>query len=252
MFRNWFIFGFITVLSCSTASKTDSFLQDQEGTPLTNELAASTQVGGHGMVIFGKDTLYMYHLPMWEGLHAWQIVIEVELDREALAVYSRDRAAGSQLNTLSPRSFALASLAPGFTFRGTLFHGHFEQGGQALSRTPATVTVKRIVMVTPLAPDLQALAVPTFRLFGHGDEWYAAHVASSRPNFDQVLQLTAVPETFTEAQLNTGMKLTTPDRSDAVEQRLAVGQNFRAQVGETAVQLIVASEAYFSTTDLGE
>lgn len=241
------------VTACSNSNKYDGVLLNQEGSPTPNELASSTQAGGHGMVVFGKDAIYMYHLPMWHGLHAWQIILEVTLDSPSLALYKNDRNAGSTLNTLSPKAFALANLAPGFVFKGDLFHGHFEQGGSKLGRTEAAVTVKRIVMITPLGTGASAFAAPTYRLFGHGSEWYAAHVVSVRPNFDQILQLSPVPNTVTEAQLNAGIKLTTPGRSDLVGKRLTTGQTAKGQLESgKALAVSVVGESYFSTVDLGQ
>ncbi len=241
--------------ACKTPHTDDSAVKNVEGKPGPTELANSVQPGGHGMVVFGKDTIYMYHLPMWSGLHAWQIIIEVQLDDASRQLYDADRGAGSRLNTFSPDAFPLASLAPGFQFTGSLFHGHFEQGGTPLAAdgSQATATVQRIVMITPLKPNLPALGVPTFRVFGNGEEWYAAHVASKRPNFDQVLQIVPKAEAITAVDLVDGVKLTTPGRSDAVAQRLKGGQKANAQLADgTAMSLDVVGEVYFSTSDLGQ
>lgn len=249
------VFLTLALSTCRTVVEppSKSALNSQNGTPLSHELAGSTQLGGHGMIVFGKDTMYMYHLPMWQGLHAWQIVLEVKLDAASLALYHSDRNAGSKLNSFSPQPFALASLAPGFTYRGKLFHGHFEQGGTPLGAATSTVTVKRIVMVTPLNPNLPELAVPTFRLFGNGTEWYAAHVASKRPNFDQVLQIDPVAGVINDDSLAAGVVITTPGRSDGLSQRLLGGQSANAQLpGEQALPLNVVTEVYFSTSDLGQ
>jgi hypothetical protein len=161
-------------------------LAGADGTPLPHELAGQTQRASHGMIVFGKDTVYLYHLPMWHGVHAWQIVLEATLDDAALAAYDQDRAAGSTLNSFAPAPFALANVKPGFQIDGQLLHGHFEQGGTPLA--PATATVKSIVMIVPLAGIVPgpATAPKTFA-FGHDGEQYTAHVATNRPDFDQVL-----------------------------------------------------------------
>lgn len=242
----------MTLVSCRSSSSAET--KDINGSPVINELSRSTQVAGHGMVIFGDNTIYLYHLPMWHGVHAWQIVLEASLDAVSLELYKNDRAKGSPLNTFSPTSFALGSLAPGFKIKGQIFHGHFEQGGTELQQDlVSTLTVKRIVMTTPLNPNGAARATPLYRVFGSGLEWYGAHVVSHNPDFDQIVALKAVPHALTAAQLTDGISVVLPGQSNAVSARPTAGAQLAGilPIG-AALPFSVTGEIYFSVSDLGE
>ena len=246
---------FPALAACRTTQGAQAVVRDASGTPGPTELATQKTAAGHGMVVFGKDTVYFYHLPMWSGVHAWQIVLEVALDANAMQLYQDDLAAGSKLNSFSPNSFKLASLAPGFAITGTLFHGHFEQGGTPLGGgdgAPATAVVKRILMVTPLKPTNPALTAPLYRVFGAGSEWYAAHVASRRPDYDQIVALSAPPPGDSDALME-GTTVTLAGPALKAPQRPKTGATFDARDATgAAFPFSVGAEAYFSTSYLGQ
>ena len=206
------------------------------------------------MVVFGEQTIYLYHLPMWHGVHTWQIILEATMDTQSLALYQADRVAGSHLNSFSPKSFALAKIKAGFKIAGTLFHGHFEQGGTPLAQgIESTLTVQRVVMVKALNPNETKRTTPMYRVFGHGSKWFAAHVASHNPDFDQVLAINPVANLLSEADLNAGVNLQIPGGSNDATSRPVSGAQLSGQMtGGITMPFSVLDEAYFSESDLGQ
>ncbi|OJH34118.1 hypothetical protein BON30_44970 [Cystobacter ferrugineus] len=218
-------------------------------------LAVSTRTGVHGMVVFGDQGLYLYHLPMWHGLHAWQIVIEASLDEDGRRLYDSERAAGSPLVTFEPEPFALASLKPGFKLEGKLYHGHFEQGGTPLpsadSAAKVSFTVQRLIMVKALRPSDPAPFSASYRVFGREGEWFGVHVASRAPDFDQILRLESRSPALGAARGSAGVPVTASLPNDA-SHRPVVGTAWTGLLEDgTEVPFTVQREEYFSTTDLG-
>jgi hypothetical protein len=218
-------------------------------------LAVSTRAGVHGMVVFGDQGLYLYHLPMWHGLHAWQIVIEANLDEDGRRLYDSDRAAGSPLLTFEPEPFALASLKPGFTLEGKLYHGHFEQGGTPLPSADraakVSFTVQRLIMVKALQPTDPALSSARYRVFGRDGEWFGVHVASRAPDFDQILRLETRSPALGDARGGAGVPVTASLPND-VSHRPLPGATWTGLLEDgSEVPFTVQREEYFSTTDLG-
>ena len=228
---------------------------DSTGTPLPGELSRSTAKAGHGMVVFGQQSVYFYHLPMWHGVHAWQIVLEVELDATGAALYAGERSAASRLTTFEPQAFALATLAPGTSLHGTLYHGHFEQGGTPLPRGHSTIvsaTVRRLIVVNPLNPGSSAQAAPLYRVFGQGQDWYAAHIAAGAPAFDQVVAIAAAPQSIPSQQLRAGIGISLPGVDTSAQARPQPGGHTRAVLeGGREMIFTVEKESYFSEDDLG-
>lgn len=221
--------------------------------PTASALAVSTRTGVHGMVVFGDQGRYLYHLPMWHGLHAWQIVLEARLDEEGRRLYDAARAAGSPLVTFEPRPFALASLAPGFPMEGTLYQGHFEQGGTPLPSAEAaarvTFTVERLHRVQALDPMGPARPTAEYWLLGGGDAWFGIHVASRAPDFDQLLRLEMSPPTL--ADPSEGGVVRSPFQND-LEHRPGPGTRWTGRLPDgTEAAFTVLREEYVSTADLG-
>ena len=218
-------------------------------------LMGSTRAGVHGMVVFGDEGQYLYHLPMWHGLHAWQLVIEARLDETGRRLHGAEtRAGGGALVTFEPEPFALASLQPGFQMVGRLYHGHFEQGGTPLPTAAGpekvTFTVQRLLMVQALSPTGPALPTAEYRLLGGEGAWFGVHVAHHAPDFDQILRLGARPSPGSESR--TGGALVSTALPDSADGRPRVGTAWTGRLADgTEVPFTVEREEYFSTSDLG-
>ncbi len=221
-----------------------------------DSLAAATQRAGHGMIVFGNQHIYMYHLPMWDNPHAWHIVLEMELDSNALALYRADQAAGSSLQSFSPKAFALANLKVGYTLSGVLYHGHFEQGGKALPKSSApaqvTATVKRILTVKALDPLTISRSQAIYRIFGADGEWFAARLPAGRPDFDQVLSLLPTETCTIPEDAFNGLTISLDAVNNTLKGRPKPGMSLFATTSQAnTFCFAIKAEPYFSTSDLG-
>ncbi len=82
----------------------------------------------HGMVLFGKEHLMAYHLPMFHKIHAKQVVFSYTLPqllKDQLLSYQ------DALLTFVPEPFDLdAFLAAPHPLKGDVYLGHFEKDGE--------------------------------------------------------------------------------------------------------------------------
>lgn len=134
----------------------------------------------HGMVIFGKSTVYLSHLPMFHNPHDYQAIMEVEIEK--------DPGRTSGLHTIVPEEFSLPEMmANPRPFKAEIYAGHFERGGKLLGST--TVKIKKILIFKKLNPNGKRPSQLTYYSFGNGKEEFFVHKISSRPDFDHILQV---------------------------------------------------------------
>jgi hypothetical protein len=235
-------------------------------------------MGFHGMLLFGEETLYLSHLPMFEGPHNFQVLLEVGFDDATLEALRADREAGGELHTFDPEKFPISELddrsgTPARTsIMGTVFHGHFERGGKPIIRD-VTAQVRNVVYFSEL--DIQATHNPDrdleYLCFGRAGQLHLAHQITARPDFDQVLTARLVPGTVTDpagrpenAEVTGDFDRAQPvefrGRHDTPEDRLAphetAGGFFFATPGPTGshgfgAQLEVGRELYVEMRELG-
>jgi hypothetical protein len=167
--------------------------------------ADTGSVGIHGMLLFGDDTIYLSHLPMFGPPHNFQVLLAVSLDDAAGEALTSDRADDpADMYTFVPTEFDIEELDPDgdgprrTTMDGAIFHGHFERGGAAIS--DAVVTVDEVVCFTRL--DVDESPQPDRKLgylaFGEPGHLYLAHEITARPNFDHVLAVELVPDSVAD------------------------------------------------------
>lgn len=202
--------------------------------------------GMHGMLLFGREVLYMSHLPMFATPHNFQVLLRVALDDAADQVLRDDREAGDQsMYTFAPAPFPIAELDPGgehptrTSIEGRLFRGHFERGGQQIA-AGAVAHVRRVVYFRELdvnaQPGDESLA---YLGFGFTGRLHLVHQIGARPSFDHVVTARIVAgsvrdpsgkrrgddlarEHFqTAEQLNTAQPVVLRGRRDTFEQRLS-------------------------------
>lgn len=209
----------------------------------------------HGMIVFGKRRTFFYHLPMWREPHVWHIVIEGEFNEEGKNLYQNDQQAGSPWASFEPMPFPLSSLQPGFVMKGLLYHGHFEQGGTPLpladNPKEVSVTVKRMITVKALNPSGPKFQSAIFRVFGGEGDWYASHLPTGYPDFDQVLSL--APSAACPVPLLPEFTVQALKLENLVDKRLQAHQILEAATTDgKKICMPVTSETYFSTLDLGQ
>ena len=145
---------------------------DQPSSPGTcdpNDEASPPTCGVHNQMMFGEQTIYLSHLPMFmfnpqRHEHNFQVILEVTLSRpgNAQTTYANDRRKHprERMYTMSPEAFEMVELDPQHPRRtaltGDIFRGHLERGGKAIIKA-ATAQVVRTVCFHPFDPNAQPL-----------------------------------------------------------------------------------------------
>ena len=151
------------------------------------------------MFVFGRETVFLSHLPMFMAPHDAQLLLEVALENadgsSLTEVWSGERASHPEerLYTMMPEKFALSSLYASDppergSFRARFFRGHLERGGELIRELEDVIV--RITKVR-YARRFDRQGKPdelTYLLLGRGDELFLAHVisAASRLRSDSV------------------------------------------------------------------
>ncbi|MCZ8023424.1 MAG: hypothetical protein O9294_16790 [Cytophagales bacterium] len=144
----------------------------------------------HGMVVFGKHTVYASHLPMFHAPHNYQVILELELNPKDKANFILDQEKYPENNTytLAPERFILPEILDNLkTFNALLYRGHFERGGMPIIDS-IRITIKRILFFDTLSiPNITTQN--RYLLIGNASEQYAIHRISNAPDFDQIIQV---------------------------------------------------------------
>jgi hypothetical protein len=222
-----------------------------------------TDVGLHGMVVVGTETIYASHMPMFMSPHDYQVIIEISLDTAAYR-NARKHFGTSALFTLRPPPFSIHGLEPAAggrpaltEFPAELFFGHFERGGDTLGRIVAKV--KRTLVFRHLDPARKAPELD-YVLFGQGHDLFLAHEVTAAPDFDQLLAVQAGVE-GSEPPSGRALNLHIAGRPNGLDTRLLPGEQVSATVTSPAVTTASASppatvglqalaEVYLETSDL--
>ncbi len=143
----------------------------------------------HGMAIFGKNTIYLSHLPMFHSPHDYQAIVEAEFDKSALNTYLAS-AESEVFFTLVPETFSLPEMMnKPRPFKAQIFAGHFERGGKLIAET--TVKIKKVILFRKLNPAGQRPLQSTYYVLGNTQEQFLIHKISARPDFDHILKVKA-------------------------------------------------------------
>lgn len=243
--------------------------------------------GVHGMLLFGGETPYLSHLPMFARPHNFQVLLHAGLpDSVQEAVVSHDHTVATEpYDTFVPDAFPISELdpdgsSPRATITGTIVCGHFERQGGKNPPIAADieVSIERIVHFGEL--DVKAKhdtgADLSYLCFGRAGRLFLAHAITARPTFDQVLQVRVVPGSATdragrplpddaetlERFFRDTFEAATPvtlDRTDDPDQRLTAGQTPTALFGQKSppsgfhgfrAELEVAQEIYVEIDEL--
>ena len=233
------------------------------------DMEAGSDVGIHGMLLFGGGKIYLSHLPMFDPPHNFQVLLRVTLlgeGTEPRSTYLNDRAAtGAKLYTFVPEEFPMSGLIgdssqpPSVTsFKGSIFHGHFERGGTQLL-AGVTATVDEVVYLAEL--DRTAKPFDGQRLeylcFGEPGELFLAHTIRNRPSFDHIAPFRFLDPEFADHSATKPVKFS--DRDDRPEQKLErneeVSAFFYQSIGPHgqhgfSTNLQIGEEIYFEVEEL--
>ena len=163
---------------------------------LTSLLAFADPQATHGMVLFGDQTSYVSHLPMFHAPHDYQFVAEVSLAdiprSETLKSYDLHKAQGETFFTIAPEPFDLSLLVSGEKeqFKAQLYLGHFEQGGEYLGLIEVNVTQSILAKkLDPKMVDPNELFSVHYIAFGKKGEYYVVHDINEKPSFDFIAKV---------------------------------------------------------------
>lgn len=147
----------------------------------------------HGMLLFGQETTYASHLPMFHYPHDYQLIMELKLAdlprSQTLDAYEFFKGEGETLFTLVPEKMDLAQVISGdkTTFKALIYLGHFERGGKKLGAVSVTVDV--ILHSQKLDGTQPPQRAREYLVFGKKGEYFAAHMIKSKPSFDSILSV---------------------------------------------------------------
>ncbi len=232
--------------------------------------------GGHGMLVFGENTVYLSHLPMFMLPHNFQVILEAAFEGEGdpYEHYLHDRRhEGAKLYTLNPaEKFNLTDLTVDpedrdhpqprrSRFNAKIFRNHFERPNTRPFELPdAVVRVTNVVLFRQL--DTYRKAPPVlprleYFLFGKAQELFFAHVITQPPDFDQVLSVRVEGHEFTDEALRNGVLVTVLERPNSALERIKEGEQVVAEAqlaGEDGaraeIQVEADTEFYFEEREL--
>lgn len=145
----------------------------------------------HGMVIFGKDKLYAYHLPMFHHVHNKQMVLTFEVPQNVKNVITKFQ--DDNYLTFVPSMFDLDKfIANPFALTGDLYAGHFEKKGVILLKD-ITLLNPQIVYLNTISKDSNnesGAKLELYKFFGTSSDIYALHLINGGEEIDQIFKLT--------------------------------------------------------------
>jgi hypothetical protein len=225
----------------------------------------------HGMVVLGTNAVYLSHLPMFMDVHDYQVLLEAEFtgaDGHPHPGYADDRTQNPDLlYTVKPERFVLPEILPGTgrpersSFRGEVFRHHYERTDPP-APTPVRVADAVTIMVRSVVHgrqfDRNAERPPHLQyiLFGSGDELFLAHLISTPPDFDQLIQVRLDVE-LGARDLTRGPRVTVPDRADLATERIQTGDGIVPAVlhvddRDIKIDIDPGHEFYFEEAELAE
>lgn len=225
------------------------------------------QEPAHNMMVVGEKSVFLSHLPMFMVPHNFQVILEATFTsggKNIQDIYTKDRQSHKQtkMYTLMPEdSFKLPSL---FTptppsrnsFKGTIFRGHLERGGEKIAGlTHIDVNVKRVIYAQKLGHGFDKPDKLTYILFGSGQELFLAHLIAKPPDFDQILSV-KISNAPPDEELKHFDRVVIPDRENSASRRIKEKEKVVGQCHVTGahqslqLQIQAGVEFYFEEEEL--
>src|SRR3954451_18194205 len=202
-------------------------------------------IGTHNMMVVGVRSVFLSHLPMFEGLcadrvhfeteHSFQVILEatfaeLRTKRDLSDLYKQDRLQNPDIRmyTLAPRNeFALAEIfstpgssKPRRTFRGQVFRGHLERNPHDVVLPDVTVQIKRVVYAHEFRPEDKRPENLEYILFGTPDELFLAHRIIAPGDFDQILPVRIAGQQLSDTDLSQELHIVVSGRPNTSSSRL--------------------------------
>jgi hypothetical protein len=180
----------------------------------------------HGMFMFGSDTVFLSHMPMFAmANHQYQVVLQVTLPPDAMNLYRAQKQQHPQavLNLANPEDeFILPDLQTGTRtqFNASLWPDYTNDGGGTQIGDPfatnVPVHVDQIVHFRHFDPNATRPPNLEYLLFGTATEAHLSHLITSEPDFQHILTLATVPRWAGADQLSGGVELQMPVQSTPI------------------------------------
>lgn len=231
--------------------------------------AGSMPVGFHEFRFFGGDgKFYISHFPMFSAIHAFQYIVEVDLDEESKQAWLReekDDFKRERRYQLSPYQKGKVSadraedehdwvlpdtLKSGKSFTGDIYYPRGKE--RRVVSQNATVTVKGIVWKQELNPQFPRPTALTYVLFGTPKAAFLAHQISAPPkpgkketDFDQVLSVEIMTSSKELSPVSAGKPVIVIGKDNLEKNKLQPGQRVSlSQLGneKEVIEVLVKDE----------
>ena len=222
--------------------------------------APADPIGTHGFLLFGKQTIYASHLPMYHSPHDYQVLLQVSIEsgrkpEVAEAYYNKK---DNEYFTVVPKPMDLTDVINGKIkgfFFADLYQGHFEKSGKYIGSV--MVHIEKVLYSKKLNPTDNSPA--EFLVFGSKGEYFAANMIGGKPSFDQILSVSApysVPTHYCRTR-SCGIETNTPILDSALPMKISASDLNPATGGEALGDLLsalvdVKSVIYLETNDLAQ
>jgi hypothetical protein len=236
----------------------------------------------HNMMLVGTKGAFLSHLPMFvnqspgpefDSPHRFQVILEATFndgERNLTDVYFKDRMQNPtvKMYTLNPEPFVLSHLNPKGTalkkFRGSaLIRGHLERGGKSFignfENPPQggafDVNVVNVVHFHEFDPKAAKPATLEYLLFGKSSELFLAHMITRPNDFDQIISIKTMDQSFSDEELREGRRIVFSSRANTAQGRLkekAIDTGMLQIPGGASrtVRVEVVKEFYFEEGEL--
>lgn len=160
----------------------------------------TTRFGSHGMVLFGKENIFLSHIPMANAPHDVQLLLEVTVTATSVALPAFDQ----KLFTFVPSPLSLDARRLGrvHDLNGSVYLGNFEDGGRRIA-SDVRMHVTRVAFQEVLDDHAPLLEHPTYLVLGTKTDAYVVHQigANVSASIDHIARLLAVSPEI-EAELD--------------------------------------------------
>jgi len=174
------------------------------------------QPGFHGMFMFGTDTLFLSHMPMFTmERHMYQVVLQATLPAAIMKEYQTQRTnPGTHCNLRNSKSdpYALPELKSGrrTSFKADLWADYSNDQADPVDPPFATevpVQVEQLVHFRHFNADIPYPDHLTYLLFGRGNEAHLSHYIARDPDYQHIVTLGGVPDWLSADQIDASVEL---------------------------------------------
>ena len=176
--------------------------------------------GQHGFFMFGTETLYLSHMPMFTmEKHMYQVVLRGTLPEDVMDAYRAGRAQDPtpwNLTNTSSDEYALPQLKSGElkSFKVDVYKDYSNDEAAPVEppfASGVTLQVDEVVHFRHFDFDIPAPDHMTYLLLGRSGEAHLSHYISRDPDFQHIVTLGTVPDWLSPDQLAASVEINCVD-----------------------------------------